>query len=70
MSTTVASYYLFLSCLSLVQPVVKSKIFGKSCNTDIFWDIHFTNLINFQPFEAVCRGIYTTSIDKKIGLNK
>ena len=42
-----------------VKPVVKSKMCFQSWNTDICWDLNFTNNTNLQSLEVVDRGSET-----------
>ena len=43
----------------LYNQIVKNKICLQSRNTDICWDLNFTNNTNFQAFEVVDRGSET-----------
>ena len=42
-----------------IQQVVKNKIYLKSSNPDIRWDLNFTNHIHFQSLEPADRGSET-----------
>ena len=56
MSTTVD-----ILCFSkhLYNQLLKNKICFQSWNTDIYWDVNFTNNTNFQSLEVVDRGSKT-----------
>ena len=45
--------------LAHAQPVVKNVICFQSRNTDICWDVYFTNDTNLQSLEVVDRGSET-----------